>query len=82
MKNAIGTLEKCLSELDIKRRRLIVLSWMPSGGKTQEMRPSFTDTPDFLNAACAATCDFGEPADQLRLAVGFRSALFEIARDT
>lgn len=47
MKKAIGTLDKCLSELDIKRRRLTVLSWIPPGGKTHEMRPSFTETPDF-----------------------------------
>ena len=48
MKKAIGTFDRCLSELDIKRRRLTVLSWMPPGGKTHEMRPSFTGTPDFL----------------------------------
>ena len=47
MKKAIGTFDRCLSELDIKSRRLTVLSWMPPGGKTQEMRPSFTETPDF-----------------------------------
>jgi hypothetical protein len=32
MKEAIGTPDRCLSELDIKSRRLTVLSWMPSGG--------------------------------------------------
>jgi hypothetical protein len=36
MKNAIGTLGRCLSELDISRRRLTVLSWMPSGGKRKK----------------------------------------------
>jgi hypothetical protein len=54
MKKAIGTLEICISELDIRRGRLTVLSCMPAGGKTHEMRPSFTGTPDFLNPACAA----------------------------
>jgi hypothetical protein len=33
IKKAIGTLDMCLSELDIKRSRLTVLSWMPPGGK-------------------------------------------------
>ena len=31
MKNAIGTLGRCFSELDISRRRLTVLSWMHFG---------------------------------------------------
>jgi hypothetical protein len=53
MKKAIGTFDICLSELDIRRRRLTLLSCMPPGGKTHEMRPSFTGTPDFFNPACA-----------------------------
>ena len=56
MKKAIGTLDRCLSELDIKSRRLTVLSWMPPGGKMQEMRPSFTGRSDFLNLRWAAAC--------------------------
>lgn len=47
MKKAIGTLDRCLSELDIKRRRFTVLSWMPPGGKTHDMRPVFVGTLDF-----------------------------------
>ena len=42
------------------------------------MRPSFTATPDFLDPALRRGMRFGEPADQLRLAIGFRPALFEI----
>jgi hypothetical protein len=56
MKNAIGRFDRCLSELDIKRRRLTVLSWMPPGGKTQEIRPCFTGTLDFCRSAWAAAC--------------------------
>ena len=51
MKNAISTLGRCLSELDIRRRRLTVLSWMPSGGKTQEIRASLAGIRAFLIAA-------------------------------
>jgi hypothetical protein len=47
MKKAIGTLDRCLSELDIRRRRLTVLSWIPPGGKTHEMRAVCRETPDF-----------------------------------
>src|SRR5262245_34070402 len=48
MKNAIGTLGRCLSELDISRRRLTLLSWMPLDGKTQEIRASFIATRAFF----------------------------------
>ena len=51
MKNAIGTLGRCFSELDISRRRLTVLSWMPLDGKTQEIRASFAGTRAFFIAA-------------------------------
>jgi len=44
MKKAMGTLGRCFSELDIKRWRLTVLSWMPPAGKAHEMRASFTRT--------------------------------------
>ena len=56
MKKAIGTCERCRSEFDIKSRRLTVFSWSPPGGKTHEMRPSLTDTPDLLIESCAAAC--------------------------
>jgi hypothetical protein len=55
MKKAIGRFDRCRSELDIKSRRLTVLSCMPPGGSTHEMRPSFTGTPYFLNAAGVST---------------------------
>jgi hypothetical protein len=57
MKKAIGTPDRCLSELDIKSRRLTVLSWMPPGGKTQEMRPPFAGTPDDFGSPWAAACE-------------------------
>jgi hypothetical protein len=51
MKNAIGTLGRCLSELDISRRRLTLLSWMPLDGKTQEIRASPAGIRAFFIAA-------------------------------
>ena len=71
MKKAIGTLDICLSELDIRRRRLTVLSCMPPGGKTHEMRPSFTGTPDFLNPACAAACALANRLTNCASRLGF-----------
>jgi hypothetical protein len=43
MKNAIGTLGRCFSELDIKRRRLTMLSCMPRDGKTQRLSLSLAN---------------------------------------
>jgi hypothetical protein len=51
IKNAIGTLGKCLSEFDIRRRRLTVLSWIPARGKTQESRASLESMRAFLITA-------------------------------
>src|SRR3954452_25113436 len=56
MKNAIGTFDRCRSELDIRSKRLMVLSWIPPGGRTQEMLPSLTGTPDFLSSPWTAAC--------------------------
>src|ERR1700722_11488922 len=79
MKKAIGTLAECLSELDIKRRRLTVLSCMPPGGKTQEMRPSFIGAPDFFNLACAEACVLSNRLTNCssRLGLAPRSSRFE-----
>ncbi|MCP2132668.1 UNVERIFIED_ORG: hypothetical protein M2187_008360 [Bradyrhizobium japonicum] len=83
MKKAIGTFDTCLSELDIRRRRLTVLSCMPPGGKTHEMRLSFTGTPDFLNPTCAAACALANRltncASRLGLAL-IRCSRFNVVR--
>jgi len=47
MKNAIGTLGRCVSELDISRRRLTVLSKMPPAGNKQEILALFSRMPAF-----------------------------------
>ena len=79
MKNAIGRFDRCLSELDIKRRRLTVLSWMPPGGKTQEIRPSFTGTPDFCRLAWATACVLANRPTSCASRLGFapRSSMLE-----
>lgn len=41
MKKAIGTLDRCLSELDIKSRRLTVLSWIEN--QFDVVRATFSD---------------------------------------
>ena len=56
-----------------------MLSWMPPGGKTQEMRPSFTSMPYFLKAPWAAACALANRLTNWASRLGFapRSSRFE-----